>query len=178
MTKRLLMAAAFVLYGMALCGDAELTGDVVVSHAGYEDYVFTHTYIYVEELDAHYPVDQDGAFEVSFNEEGEYVIQVISPGFIVVRMPVRVPRDGELTVELELQVIEITVRVVQEIPDYIINLRESMTSIITADSSSLSDTQYHGLLQESIKGDSGPFIDFGKIIDFFREQIEKQAEDK
>ena len=167
----------FALLASPVSSDSILTGRLVVSHPGFGDHIFADSFIYVEEMRDYFPVEPDGTFEIPIRRDGEYAIQTVCPGFVAVTVPVQIPYDGELRIELNLQVIEITVKVVKEIPEHILNLRGSIESI-ESESPPITDNQYHNLINDSVGGPKGPTVDLVKVFDFLKEQIEKRKDER
>jgi hypothetical protein len=175
--KKILVLIAIVLSSRQLPADVVLKGHLIIPYAGYDNYTFSNCYIYVEELERHYEIAEDGSFEITIEAAGQYVISPICPGFVATPIHIDVPYPGELEIPLELQRVEVTVRVVQEIPAYIVNLQKSFDSI-GGEPQTLTDNQYHKLLSESLSGVRSPTIDFGALIEFLLEQAEKRKEEE
>jgi hypothetical protein len=177
MSRRQLTVLLFALLTSPVSSDSFLTGRLKVSHPGFGEYTFTDSFLFVEELEDYFPVGPDGAFEIAFRREGEYVIQTVCPGFVAATVPVSIPYEGELLIELDLQIIEITVKVVQEIPEHILNLRGTIESI-ESESPQLTDNQYHNLLNDSLGSPKSPTIDFVKVFDFLKDAVEKRKDER
>ncbi len=172
-----MIALVSVFFAFPLFANTLLTGRVVAAHPDFEDHMFINSFLYVEEVREYYPVNPDGTFEIAFRSEGGYTIQTVCPGFVAAIVPVRIPFSGELEVALELQMIEITVKVVQEIPEHIVNLRGSIKSF-DIESTALTDNQYHEQLSDALENNKSPTVDFVRIFGFLKEQIEKRKEER
>jgi hypothetical protein len=177
MNKRLSAITFILLTAVRIWSETVLQGQLEISSRGYEDYDFSGGAVFVEELDAYFEVDSDGSFEIPFDTGGDYTVRPLCPGLVAVSQAVTLPYEGVLKVELDLQIVEMTVRVVQEIPGYIVNLKKSVESI-ESESADLTDNEYHSLLQDSLREDRGPVIDLGRIIELIRERMEKRREER
>ena len=164
----LILIAAF-----SLSAEIVLDGKLIVPVAGFQGFEFQHSYIYVVELDEYFPVQADGTFTAQFDESGAFTLQPRCPGFQSPPVLVRVPYNGVFPLELQLQVIEITIRVVQEIPEYIITLKNTLESL-GANEQEISENEYNRRLSESLSEERKPIIDFGAIFRFIRERAEKR----
>ncbi|MBT3274825.1 MAG: hypothetical protein HN368_16840 [Spirochaetales bacterium] len=170
--KRLFFFMIFVSAASLLLADETVSGQVVVAHAGYENHVFVKSFIYIEEIDTHFPIEPDGSFKLIVKDAGMYSFGTICPGFKPTSFHKYISAEEDIIIEVSLQVLSMRVEVTQEIPRFIINVRESAESI-SREKTDLTDNEYHSLLQSSNREDWSPGINIGRIIDFIRQRIEE-----
>lgn len=105
--------------------DNVVTGTVIVDEPGFDEFEFVGSYVYVFETNEYVEVSPDGSFTVAGLPTGLVSFKSYVPGFEPTYRTVQLPEQDELTIPVQLQVLELEPVVVERtIPAYLEGVRE------------------------------------------------------